>query len=300
MDATAPEFHDEEAARDLVEEMRWPDGIVCPRCGNDGGRGSIGRVEVKSSTRRLYKCYAKDCRRQFSLTTGTIFEDSHIPIHKWLLAIYRMCASKKGVSAFQLHRELGITPKSAWFVAHRIRYAMADPTIAGLLGGTVEMDETYIGPKRVRGKRGRGAGRKVPVVSLVERGGQARSQVMKSVTTKNVRAALRKNVEADASIMTDGLAVYRFAGQDYHHETVNHSIGEYVRGSASTNTVESFFALLKRGVVGTFHHVSERHLPRYLAEFDFRYGTRKTTDGERMRALLSQIEGKRLKYREAI
>lgn len=299
-------FQNPLAAADYLESIRWPSGPVCPHCGEDEKKP----YRLKSETRKLWKCAR--CRKQYTVTVGTIFEGSHIPLNKWLLAFYLLCSSKKGMSAHQLHRMLGVTYKSAWFMAHRIRYAMEQPPFARQLSGTVEADETYVGGKvrrsnvkpvtplghkgpNPRQQTGRGAD-KTPVMLLVERGGQARSFRMANVTAESLGGAIRRHVSRDAHLRTDAFNSYKKVGKEYaSHETVDHGI-EYVRGDAHTNTAESYFAILKRGVNGTYHHVSEAHLPRYLAEFDFRYNARHVSDAERTRKALSMTVGKRLRY----
>jgi transposase-like protein len=303
----ASHFSDEAEAYRLVERIRWPDGPICPHCGsidrafyltpkNGGRKTRQGSV----STRRVWKC--KDCRKQFSVLVGTILSDSHIPLSKWLLAIYKMCAGKNGVSAHELHRDLGVTYKSAWFMAHRIRLAMERPPLVDKLRGIVEVDETYIGGSRRGTRPGRPGpeSHKVPVVTLVARGGEARSQVMRRVTGKNIKAALDEHVAEDARLMTDDFPVYRKRAQRFaSHETVGHRAKEYVRGDIHTNTVENYFGQLKRSIYGTHHHVSERHLHRYLSEFDYRYNTRKSLDGDRTVRAIRQVAGKRLRYRQS-
>lgn len=290
-------FREPLAAAEYLEGIRWPNGPVCPHCGNDEKH-----YQLKNQTRRLWKC-AK-CRKQFTVTVGTIFESSHIGLDKWLLAFYLLCSSKKGMSAHQLHRMLGVTYKTAWFIFHRVREAMRDPAFQGQLTGTVEADETYLGGKR-KGRRGRPRfdhpmdRNKAAVFTLVERDGRARSFHVARVDAQTLRSAIRRHVERDASIMTDEHAGYR--GLDDHfasHQTVTHGKGEYVRGAVHTNTVEGYFATLKRGVNGTYHRISPAHLHRYLNEFDFRYSTRDSTDSQRTVKALAQAEGKRLKYRE--
>ncbi len=282
-------------ARTLLETLRWPNGPACPHCGS----ANVTRIHGRAATVRpgLWRCRA--CRKQFTATVGTIFEDSHIPLHKWFLAIALMCSSKKGVSALQLQRNLGLgSYKTAWFMAHRIRYAM-QPNGRPPLYGTVEVDETYIGGKRP-GKRGRGAEGKTPVVPLIERHGRMRARVVERVGAKELKGAIRELVHKDARIMTDEWDSYQGIGQEFTggHQTVKHSAGEYVHDEASVNSAESFFALLKRGVHGIFHHVSKEHLPRYCDEFAFRWNYRHTTDGTRTVAALEATEGKRLLYRE--
>jgi transposase-like protein len=294
-------FQDPLAAADYLESIRWPNGPVCPHC----GESERAPYKLPHNTRKLWKCAA--CRKQFTVTVGTIFEGSHIGLHKWLLAFYLLCSSKKGMSSHQLHRMLGITYKSAWFMTHRIRYAMAQPPFARQLGGIVEADETYIGGKaryrtrRYQGvkKTGRGAD-KVPVLALVERGGQVRSFRMANVTGDEVKGAIYRNVARESRIMTDAFKSYAGLDKEYAaHEVVNHAMDEWARADAHTNTVENFFSILKRGIDGVYHHVSEAHLPRHLSEFDFRYNHRAglgISDAERTVAALRGAEGKRLTY----
>ncbi len=290
------QFHNEDKAREYLERMRWSNGIVCPHCGSLEAYCLQAKPESKTPVRKgVYKC--KACRKQFTVTVGTIFEDSHIPLHKWLLAIYLLCSSKKGMSAHQLHRSLGITYKSAWFMAHRIRYAMTQPPLVDKLRGIVEADETYIGGK-AHGKRGRGAENKIPVFALVERNGRVRSFKTDRVTAKNLREKIRENVDKSSTIMTDEFLAYKGLGREFKHFTVNHGIGEYVNGDAHTNTAEGFFSILKRGINGVYHHVSEQHLDRYLAEFGFRYDHRKVEDAVRATVALKQTNGKRLMFKE--
>lgn len=307
----AKQYQDEDEAYQLIERLRWPDGPVCPHCGVVGHayflepKAGTRTTRIGSASfRRIWKC--GDCRKQFSVLVGTIFEGSHIPLSKWLLALHMLCSDKNGVAAYELHRTLGITQKSAWLMAHRIRYAMQHMDFSMPLSGTVEADETYFGgaaenmhkADRERRIHGRGGMDKTPVFTLVQRGGEVRSQVMRPVTETTLRKALRDQVEPEATIMTDTFSGYRRVGEDFaSHQTVNHQAGEYVRGDAYTNTAEGFFSQLKRSIDGTHHHVSERHLWRYLAEFDFRYNTRKAKDGERMAQAIQQSTGKRLMYR---
>ena len=260
------------------------------------------RLEAKPDSKRpvrkgVYKC--KACRKQFTVTVGTIFEDSHIPLNKWLMAINLLCSSKKGMSAHQLHRMLGLTYKSAWFMAHRIRYVMTQPPLVDKLKGVVEADETYVGGK-AHGKRGRGAQNKTPVFTLVERNGRVRSFKVDRVTAKNLKEKIREHVDKDATIMTDEFLAYKGLSKEFKHYTVNHSIGEYVNGDAHTNTAEGFFSILKRGINGVYHHVSEQHLDRYLAEFAFRYDNRKVEDAVRATVALKQTNGKRLTFKEPV
>lgn len=312
LDVYDARFQDPFAAADYLESIRWPDGPVCPHCGVEDPK----HYRLKHQTRKLWKCRA--CRKQFTVTVGTIFEGSHIGLHKWLLAFYLLCSSKKGMSAHQLHRMLGITYKSAWFMAHRIRYAMEQPAFSRLLSGTVEADETYVGGKKRRPNKttykppfsktpderkatGRGGGN-TPVITLVERGGEARSFRLANVTADSIGGAIRRNVARESHLRTDSFMSYVKVGKEYaSHEAVNHA-EVYVRGDAHTNTAENFFSILKRGINGIYHHVSEAHLDRYLAEFDFRYNYRVGngySDADRTRIALSRVGGKRLRYQAA-
>jgi transposase-like protein len=288
-------FYNAEKAREYLEQKRWPNGVACPHCGSL----TVYKLKAKAESKRpvrngVYKC--KDCRQQFTVTVGTIFEDSHIPLNKWLMAIQLLCSSKKGMSAHQLHRMLGVTYKSAWFMAHRIRYAMTQPPVVDKLQGVVEADETYIGGKS-HGKRGRGSENKTPVFALVERGGRVRSFKTKVVTAKNLSEKIRENVDKKAIIMTDDFAVYNNLSEEYLHLSIDHSKGEYVNSSIHTNTVEGFFSIMKRGINGVYQHVGEQHLDRYLAEFGFRYNNREVDDAVRCSLALKQTEGKRLTYK---
>lgn len=302
----AQKYSDNDKARELLESLRWPNGPVCPHCQNDGRAKSIYTITPKAESNRparkgLYKCGA--CRKQFTVTVGTIFEDSHIPISKWLMAIFIICSSKKGVSAHQLHRMLDITYKSAWFMAHRIRYAMGEGPLAKLLTGIVEVDETYVGGK---GDQRTTFLRKTPLVALVERKGNVRTKVVTSVTQKNLRQCLNETVSKDATIHTDQHVVYPAATKGFRlHQSVNHSAFEYQRKNAdgsvvTTNSAESFFSLIKRGIYGSFHHVSREHLHRYATEFQFRWNNRSITDGQRMEVAIEQVAGKRLTYRQCV
>lgn len=291
-----PRFTDDTAAREHLEALRWPNGAVCPHC---GGTERNSALHGKGQRAGLYFC--GDCREQFTVTVGTVMERSKIPLHKWLLANHLLCSSKKGMSAHQLHRMLGITYKSAWFLAHRLREAMTT-TPSGKLGecsGVVEADETFVGTKKGK-KVVRGWGHKNAVFSLVERDGDVRSFHVPNVTAKTLKPILQAQVAEQAKIYTDDFRAYKKAklARDFgDHQTVNHSAKEYVRGNVHTNTIEGYFSLLKRGIIGTFHHVGEQHLHRYVKEFDFRYNNRKTTDSQRADNALRQIGGKRLTYR---
>jgi transposase-like protein len=289
-------FHDDTAAREYLEATLWPHGPVCPHC------GSINDAYVTSKP-GLYRCGAKECRKDFTVTVGTVFERSKIALHKWLLASFLICSSKKGMSAHQLHRTIGVTYKTAWFMAHRLREAMNDTSTAPLggNGGPVEVDETYWGNTGKQRKGARGYAHKMKVVSLVERDGKKRSFHVANVTAKTVRPILKAQIAEKARLMTDEASVYTKIGREFaEHGIVNHSAGEYSRDDITTNTVESSFAILKRGLYGTFHHVSEAHLQRYATEFDFRWNHRAKlgfNDVERTQQVLKGITGKRLTYR---
>ncbi len=294
----AQDFNDEDKARALLESIRWGEiGVICPHCGSIKAYKLTAKPDSKSPVRKgVYKC--KDCRKQFTVTVGTIFEDSRIPLHKWLMGIYLMCSSKKGISAHQIHRTLGITYKTAWFMCHRIRLAMTQSPLKEMLTGTVEVDETYIGGKR-RGKRGRGAENKSPVVALIERGGELRAKKVSTVSAKTLKTFIRENVDKSANIRTDEFRSYRGLDKEFtSHNAVHHGFGEYVSGDAHTNTLEGWFSLLKRGVNGTFHHVSDKHLDRYVDEFVFRYNNRKIDDATRSVLVMKRTSGKRLTYGE--
>jgi len=293
-----------EEARKLIEQLRWPNGAVCPHCGSNKAY-TITPKEGSSTRPGLYKC--KECTKQFTVTVGTIFEGSRIPLNKWLMAIYLMCASKKGISAHQLHRQLKITYKSAWFMCHRIRYAMTQEPMFSKIRGTVEADETYIGGKernkhlnkRTKNAQGRSAKSKVPVAVLVERAGRVRAKKVADVSGKTLKGHIRKHVDKSARIVTDEWLAYQGLDKEFAgHDTVDHGRKEYVRGDVYTNTAESWIALLKRGVIGTFHHVSEQHLDRYVDEFAFRWDNRIKADGERFVEAVKSVEGKRLIYKE--
>lgn len=292
-------FTDEQAARTHLEAIRWPNGPICPHCG-----GTERNSRLEGQAHRAGVIFCGDCRTQFTVTVGTVFERSKIPLHKWIAATHLICASKKGISSKQLERMLKVTYKTAWFMAHRIRKAMekqhTEPM--GGFGKTVEADETYWG-NREGVKTRQGGHHKMKIVSLVERGGHVRSFKVDKVNGKTLKPILTRNIAAESNLMTDEANVYDRPGVYFrNHETVNHMIGEYVRGHVYTNTVEGFFSLLKRGLVGTFHHVGEQHLQRYVSEFDFRYNSREKLgidDEQRTTMALKGISGKRLTYRRA-
>jgi transposase-like protein len=287
----------EDEARTILENILWPDGPVCPHCQSRNAT----RINGKSKKVRDGLLQCKDCRGQFTVTVGTVMHRSHITLRQWVQAFHSVCSHKKGVSALQLQRNLGLKSyQAAWHLAHRIRFAMREAPIKKALKGIVEVDETYIGGKSRLGKRGRGSERKTPVVALVERGGRIRTRPVERVSAKALKAAIRQNVRKDARIMTDDFSSYRGLGREFKggHEIVNHGEREYARGDVHVNSAESFFALLKRGVHGTFHHVSKQHLHRYCDEFGFRWDHRKVTDGERTVAAIKGANGKRLLYKE--
>lgn len=307
----SPIFQDADAARVHLEAQRWPHGPNCPHCGN-ANPDRITKMEGKAHRPGLYNCM--ECREQFTVTVGTVFERSKIGLNKWLLATFLMASSKKGMSAHQLHRMLGVTYKTAWFMAHRIREAMnEDVKSSGPIGGegkTIEADETYYG-RREDGyvsplRRGQPyLKRKKPmknaVIGLVERGGKARMFHVQHATKAAVRNILVRNADRASTLYTDESALYPVTGLEFaKHDTVKHSANEYARRDVHANTIESVFSVFKRGMVGTYQHCGEAHLHRYLAEFDFRYNRRtalNVSDTERHDQLLAKIEGKRLIYR---
>ncbi len=298
----------EEEAREYIEKILWPNGPVCPHCGNPGAWAING----ESHRDGLYKCTANACRKPFTVTVGTVMESSHITIRQWVIAFALMCSSKKGISALQLQRNLGLgSYQSAWHLAHRIRLAMNEDPMLKLLSGTVEVDETFVGGKprkenkpkigdpKPNPKRGRGTS-KTPVLALVERNGRAVSKpIARPLTAKNLRNAIKEVVDKDSRIMTDEWLGYRGIGREFSggHHTVRHNLKEYARGDVTTNTVESYFALLKRGIHGAFHHVSKIHLHRYCDEFSFRWNYRKIDDGKRTIEAIKGSNGKRLMYK---
>jgi transposase-like protein len=305
-DLRNPIFHSDAAAREHLEALLWPYGPVCPRCGVMGDR--ITKLAGKSTRPGVYKC--KDCRKPFSVTVGTVMERSHIPLSKWVLAAQLMASSKKGFSAHELHRLLDTNYETAWFLFHRLREAAKDFGGTGPLGGPkkpVEVDETYIGGREKnkhankRTRPGAGVTGKMAVVSLVDRDGRTKSFHVANVTAANLRPILTKHADRASHLMTDHSSLYHGVGREFaSHWSVNHSAGEYVKigGYAHVNSAESHFALLKRGIYGTFHSISEAHLHRYLAEFDFRANTRNISDAERAALLLAGAQGKRLLYRQ--
>jgi transposase-like protein len=302
-------FHNEAAAFEYLEATLWPDGPVCPHCGVVGNATKLqANGGVKDGKRQarigLWKCKEKACRKQFTVKVGTVFEHGRIPLHKMLQAVYLLCCSKKGCSAHQLHRVLGITYKAAWFLAHRIREAMrpASMTPMGGAGGFVEADETYIGRLEGVPKQKHGGAHKNVVLTLVERGGGARSFHVDSTSVADIVPLVRKNIAKESHLMTDEARHYVGVGQEFAgHGSVEHTANEYVRdGYIHTNTVEGYYSIFKRGMKGIYQHCSEKHLHRYLAEFDFRYSNRVrlgVDDTARTRKALQGVTGKRLTYR---
>lgn len=293
-----PQFQHADKAREYLEALRWANGVTCPHCGS---LGAHYKLQGKATRPGLYKCV--DCSDQFTVTVGTVFERSKVGLHLWLQAAHLMCASKKGVSAKQLERMLGVTYKTAWFMSHRIREAMTTNR-GGMLGGgsgIVEADETYWGNTGKQRNGARGYDHKMKIVSLVERNGEKRTFHVANVNAATVRPILLAQIDAKARLMTDEAAVYTKVGREFaEHGVVKHGAKEYARGDVCTNTVESSFAILKRGLYGTFHSVSEKHLQRYANEFDFRWNTRQSqgySDADRANVALKGIAGKRLTYR---
>ncbi len=313
----AAHFSDEDKAREFLEAQRWPDGPICPHCGE---LNNAYRLQPKPSTKNthvrkgVWKCAG--CREQFTVTVGTIFADSHIPLSKWLLAFHLLCSSKKGMSAHQLHRMLKVTYRSAWFMAHRIRYAMSQEPLSSKLTGTIEIDETYVGGKRrlpqsTQVKPGQRSNDRISpfagkqaVVSVLQRGGRVQSMHVQRVTAENLRPIVDQMTAEDAHIMTDSSTVLAGALLGKRkHDQVNHNVKEYVRYEdgvcITTNSIEGYFSILKRGINGVYHHVGKQHLHRYLSEFDFRYNARKVNDGERTLQAIKATGGKRLMLRDS-
>lgn len=306
MNLSDPIFTDEAKARTYFEELRWPKGAVCPHCGE---AEKVYRLEGKSHRPGLFHC--NSCNGAFTVTTGSVMESSHLPLNKWALGFRLFAASKKGFSAHQLHRMLGITYKSAWFMAHRIREAMkeTDATPMGGEGKIVEVDETYMGKPGMAFRPGKGWQKNGPrdemkaIVSLVERGGRARSIKVETLDHKTLDLLMIQNASRYSRLMTDEANRYKHIGKQYKsHETVNHSAKVYAYDDVTTNTVEGFFSIFKRGMRGVYQHCGDRHLPRYLAEFDFRYSNRIALgidDVERTAKAIKAAEGKRLTYQQS-
>ena len=292
---SAPHFHNEDAAFAYVEERLWPNGPVCPHCGN-ADHARIGRLTGKSSRPGLRKCYA--CRKTFTVRQGSIFEDSHFPLRLWLQAIQLMCGSKKGISTRQLQRTFNCSMKTAWHVGHRVREMMAPAANSGPLGGsgvTVEADDMEMGKSPKTRKRPGGRKANVKVLSLVERGGKLRSVV---IDHRGIGPLFYEHFDRKSRLVTDSAPVFKFTGAA-EHEAVDHSKYEWARGDVHTNTLEGFFSIFKRGIIGVYQHVDAKHFDRYLAEFDFRQNTREKlgiNDAERADIALAGAKGKRLTY----
>ncbi|MGH9512459.1 MAG: IS1595 family transposase [Terriglobales bacterium] len=308
-------FNDPDAAREFFEKQLWPSGPVCPHCGLVG---EAYLLHGKTTRPGLYKC--KGCRKKFTVTMRTIFEDSHIPLNIWFYAIHLMCSSKKGMSAYQFHRMTAtyygrkVSYRTAWFMFHRIRFAMTQHPMVEKLGGVVECDETYVGGeirvgsyKPRDGKKGKYRAvnsNKASVFSVLQRGGDVRSRHVPRVTADNLRPIVEEMIAEDAHVMTDSSTALRGALKDRKHDQVNHRAEEYVRHEngmcITTNTIEGYFSLLKRGIYGTYHHVGRPFLQQYLNEFDFRYNSRKVTDSQRADLALKACDGKRLTLRKPL
>jgi transposase-like protein len=298
-----------------MESLRWPEGPVCPHCQSRAehyfltpktGTGARKTRTGSMSERRVWKC--KSCRKQFSVITGTVFHGTKVPLHTWLMVVFEMCANKNGIAAREIARKYGVAPRTAWFMTNRLREAMKNLAPERLISGTVVADETFIGPtpsnqhgyKRIPGGQGQMRADKVAVVSLVDKeSGEVRSRVVPNVTGENLRQVMEDNVSMpDTVLHTDYEWSYEHFGHRFaEHHRVNHAAREWVRGDVSTNQAENYFSQLKRSLDGTHHHVSRKHLPRYLAEFDYRYSTRELTDTERMQRLIGRVGGRRLLYK---
>ena len=306
-----PYFHNEADAFEHVEKVLWPEGPTCPHCGSVKKPYRLVGVRSKASKKnpegieRHGLCKCADCRSQFTVRMGTIFEESHVPLHKWLQALHLMCSSKKGISAHQMHRTLELTYKTAWFLCHRIRFAMQSTNTEpmGGAGKIVEVDETFIGKSDLVPTGTKGKGFKNVVVTLVERGGQSRSFHTAGHRRVDVEGLILTNIKKDTALMTDEALQYRAVGRNFtSHEYVSHKNEEYARGIVSTNTVEGFYSIFKRGMKGVYQHCSEKHLHRYLAEFDFRYSNRTAMgveDEARSNKALVKVIGKRLTYQQS-
>ena len=294
----APHFTDDNKAREYLEKLRWPNGPVCPHCGVVEGHYALNGQAHRPG---LLKCAT--CREQFSVTVGTVFESSKIGLSKWMLAVHLLCSSKKRISSHQIHRMLGVTYKTAWFMTHRIRHAMTtEGGLVGNGGGIVEADEAFIG-RSPAARKGRYPGKRKQntIFALVERGGQVRSTHITGKNFAGVKRAFKKHISPEANLMTDEHKKFLNIGKNYaSHATVNHGRKEYARGNVNTNTIEGVFSIFKRGMIGTYQHCDAKHLHRYLAEFDFRYNNRvalEINDKQRADNALIGIEGKRLTYR---
>ena len=295
----------ETLAVEFMERHRWGATPGCPRCGDVNVYRMMGTNGFRNKD---YRWRCRGCRKMFTVRTSTVMEESRLPVRVWVFAFWKACASKKGISALQLSREMEITHRSALFVLRRLRHAMSDPTPARKLTGTVEVDETYIGGKpRHKGPQNiikRGRGDKVPVLALAERDGEVRFRMLDRVTAATLAEAIAENVDLRSRLITDELALYTVVGREFEggHETVKHKAGEYKRRDTDvhSNSVEGVFSLLKRGVYGTFHSVSRKHLPNYLSEFEFRHNARRVGDDVRIVRAIRKAEGKRVTYRETV
>ena len=311
-DLQNPIFNDLDKAREALELARWPNGPYCPHCGN-ADEDLIAKVEGVKKSHRAGLYYCNECKGTFTVTVGTVFERSKVPLTKWWLATHLMSSSKKGISAHQIHRMLGVTYKTAWFMCHRIREAMKDmaPEPMGGSGKIIEADETYYGQRETPRKdktartkptkRGKGGGAEKRVIfGLVERGGKARTFHINQATAWEVRKIIVKNASRDSTLHTDESRIYTYLGKEFDaHKTVIHSKNEYVRGDVHTNTVDSIWSVFKRGMKGVYQHCAHHHLNRYLNEFDFRYSNRVAlgvNDDQRAERILSGVVGKRLTY----
>lgn len=289
-------FKDEDTSKTYLEKQRWNDTPACPHCGS---------IKVYR-TNRGFKCGEKQCMKKCSVTVGTIFENSKIPLRTWFAAMYLIASHKKGISSLQLHRDLGITQKSAWFILHRIREALREKN-SPILTDVVEVDETFVGgknknrhaSKKVPESQGRSTKDKTPVVGVMQRGGKVRTQVVKDTKADTLHPIIVNAVKTGSIVITDEWAPYRGMGENYNHVVLSHKDGEYVRGAFHNNTIEGFWSLLKRGLYGIYHQVSPRHLFRYCHEFEYRYNSRKLKDAERFTLTLQRVNG-RLKYKDLI
>lgn len=282
-------FPDEQSCRDYLSQARWNDKPICPHCGTD-------RKIYKINNGKLLKC--ADCRKQFTVKIGTIFEDSALSLQKWFMAIYILTSNKKGISSLQLSRNVDVTQKTAWFMLHRIRYAVKTKSFNKPLAGVIECDESYVGGK-YSGKRGRGSENKTPIFGMIERQGEVRTMKVQDVKRKTLQGIINQNVAKGSTIMTDEWLAYNGLSKDFTHHRIGHLKKEYVRGGVHTQNIEGFWSLLKRGIVGIYHNVSPKHLDSYCDEFSFRYNSRKVNDSERFTSTLGQCSG-RLTYKRLI
>jgi transposase-like protein len=291
---------DEKAAVEFMEKQRWNGHPACPRCGSVNVYAMTNAETGERQENFRWRCREKHPAQQFTVRVGTVFEDSAIPMRHWCFAFWRAATSKKGVSALEIHRQTGVSYKSSLFMLHRIRHAMAD-SAPDMLSGPVEVDETYVGGKpRFKGKNKRGHGtKKQPVMAMVERGGKVKTKPVANITAKTLKQVIRDNVHPSATILSDENSAYIGIGNEFAggHHTVKHGKREYVRGDVHSNTIEGFFSLLKRGLIGIYHNVSKEHLHRYLCEYEFRYNNRELDDGDRTVAAIRAADGKRLFYK---